>query len=261
MAEEKFKCSDCGKLFDTKESMMQHKKDSHAVAETKKKSSVSRGKILMYVVILLVVVGIVGIVYWSLSGTSNTSATINTFDFSFVPFQGNASAKINIIEFADYQCPICQQFFANTEPQITKDYVDTGKVKFYFMDFTVLGSDSQTLAQGAWCANEQNLYFAYHDYIYSNQGPENSGWATPDKVKNLTANIQGLNIQQFDSCLDNRTYQQRIKQLLDVGGNSGVSGTPTFFIGNNNTGYVTLVGNQLYSVFQQTIDSQLAKVS
>lgn len=260
MAENKFKCPDCGKPFDTKERMMQHKKDTHTSTETKKKP-MNHGKIMTYAVVALILVAVAGVAYWVVTGMSGTSNTINNFDFSFVPFQGNSTAKINIIEFGDYQCPICQIFFTSTEPQIFKDYVDTGKAKFYFMDFTVLGPDSQTLAQGAWCANEQNLYYAYHDYIYSNQGPENSGWATPDKVKNLTASIHSLNMQQFDSCLDSQKYQQRIKQLLDVGGNSGVSGTPTFFIGNNNTGYVKIVGNEQYSVFQQTIDSQLAKVA
>ena len=176
---------------------------------------------------------------------------------SFVPFEGSNSAKVSVIEFGDYQCPFCERFFTQTEPQIQKNYVDTGKVKFYFMDFAFLGPDSQTLSQGAWCADEQGKYYDYHDYVYSNQGQENSGWATPDKVKSMVANIKGLDVQKFSSCLDSKKYESRVKQITQLGQTNGVSGTPSAFVGNANGGYTLVVGAQPYSVFQQTIDSEL----
>jgi len=51
------------------------------------------------------------------------------------PFKGKADAPVTIIEFSDYECPFCARFFTQTESQIDKDYVDTGKVKFVFKDF------------------------------------------------------------------------------------------------------------------------------
>ena len=119
---------------------------------------------------------------------------------SFVPYRGSDSATVAVIEFGDYQCPFCERFFSQIEPQLMQDYVNSNKVKFYFMDFAFLGPDSETLAQGAWCAHEQGKYYDYHDYVYSHQGQENSGWATPDKVKSMAANIQGLEVPKFSSC-------------------------------------------------------------
>jgi protein-disulfide isomerase len=84
----------------------------------------------------------------------------------FVKFQGSESATLDLVEFGDYQCPFCEKFFQQTEPQIAKDYGITGKAKFYFIDFAIVGPDSITLSEGAWCADEQGKYYEYHDYAY-----------------------------------------------------------------------------------------------
>jgi protein-disulfide isomerase len=258
--EKRFKCSDCGKEFPTKEIMMQHKKDAHKVAEQKPKKPWTFKRVLPYLILVLIIVAAVFLIRWILINSANNPGSITSFNFSYVPFEGNASAQINVIEFADYQCPICSDWVLQSQSKLTSDYIDTGKVKFYFVDMAFLGPDSTTLAEGAWCANEQNLFYAYHDYVFSHQGSENSGWATPDKLKTMVTNINGLDAQQFNTCLDSNKYQSRVTQLTEIGYNSQVTGTPTFFIGNNSIGYVTLVGNQPYSLFKQKIDSQLSQV-
>ncbi len=178
---------------------------------------------------------------------------------SFAPFRGADSAKVNVVEFGDYQCPFCERLFQLTEPQVVQNYVDTGRVRFYFLDLAFLGPDSQTLAQGAWCANDQGKYYQYHDYIYSHQGQENSGWATPAKVKILAANVTGLDPQQFNSCLDSQKYAPRVQQLTQLAGSAGATSTPTVLIGSDRIGYTEVVGAQPYTVFQQVIDTQLGK--
>jgi protein-disulfide isomerase len=176
---------------------------------------------------------------------------------SYVPFSGSDSAKVNVVEFGDYQCPYCQLWFQQVELGITQDYVNTGKVKFYFLDFAFLGPDSLTLAQGAWCANEQGKYYAYHDYVYTNQGQENSGWGTPDKVKAMVANIPGIDATAFGTCLDSGKYSSRVQELTQFGQDSAVRGTPTILIGNDQKGY-TQVSGYTYSSFKQAIDALLA---
>lgn len=176
---------------------------------------------------------------------------------SFTPSRGSGSAQLNVVEFGDYQCPFCKKFFQETEPQIMQNYVNTGKVKFYFEGVEFLGPDSLTLGQGSWCADEQRKYYEYHDLIYSNQGIENSGWATPDKVKALAAGITGLDTQKFNACLDSKKYESRVQQLTSFAQNVGVTGTPTNFIGDDQKGYIPIVGAQPYDVFKQVIDKQL----
>lgn len=169
----------------------------------------------------------------------------------YVPYLGSANAPLSIVEFGDYQCPYCEKFFKDVEPQIMKDYVNTGKVKFYFMDFAFLGPDSLTLAEGAWCANDQGKYYNYHEYIYSNQGAENSGWGQANRTKIIAATI-GLDSKKFDSCLDSEKYKQRVLDLTEIGHNAGITGTPTTIVGDT-----VLVGAYPYTNFKQTIDKQL----
>lgn len=91
------------------------------------------------------------------------------------PVMGNPNAKVTYIEFADFQCPFCKQFFTQTEQQIINDYVKTGKVKFVFRNFAFLGADSNTSAEGAYCANDQGKFWDYHNFLYSHQAAEGSG--------------------------------------------------------------------------------------
>ncbi|MDE1765307.1 MAG: thioredoxin domain-containing protein [Thaumarchaeota archaeon] len=194
------------------------------------------------------------------SYASTDQASSQVLKIGLPPFAiplGSDSAQLNIVEFGDYQCPYCERFFQDTEPLIMQDYVNTGKAKFYFLDFTIIGPDSLTLSNGAWCAADQNKYYEYHHYVYSHQGEENSGWGMPEKVKALASNISGLDMQQFDACLDSKKYESRVQQLTQFGQRLGITGTPTIFIGNNEKGYLTITGAQPYDVVKQVIDKQL----
>ncbi len=168
------------------------------------------------------------------------------------PVKGNKDAKVTIIEFADFRCPFCEQFFTNTESQIFKDYVDTGKVKFAFRQFPFLGPASNVAADAAECANDQGKFWEFHDFLYKNQPSEtdtsmyNTDTLTQDAVS------LGLNGDQFRSCLDNKTDDNKAQADYTDGQKANVSGTPTFFI--NGT---PLVGAEPYSAFQQAIEAAL----
>ena len=138
-------------------------------------------------------------------------------------------------------------------------YVDSGEAKFYFLDVSILGDDSITLGQGTWCADEQEKFWEYHDSMYSNQGEENSGWATPDKVKDLVRNIPGLDVEKFSECLDSKKYESRSQQLTKFSSQIGLTGTPTMFVGNSENGYIMITGAQPYATFQQVLEELLSK--
>ncbi|MFN3655090.1 MAG: DsbA family protein [Candidatus Nitrosotenuis sp.] len=175
----------------------------------------------------------------------------------FAKYRGSENAQINLVEFGDYQCPFCKRFFDQTEPQIMQEYVDSGKTKFYFLDVSIVGEDSLVLGQGSWCADEQGKYWEYHDYMYANQGEENSGWGTPEKVKFMARNISGLDVDKFSQCLDDKKYESRSRQLTQFANQIGLTGTPTMFVGTAERGYIKITGAQPYEVFKKVIDAHL----
>ncbi len=170
------------------------------------------------------------------------------------PIKGNKDAKVTIIAFADFRCPFCAQFFTDTEPQIFKDYVDTGKVKYTFRNFAFLGPASTTAANAAECANDQGKFWEYYEYLYKNQPAETDTSMYNSDTLTQGAVSLGMDGNKFKTCLDSNTHNDNVNKDMTDGQAAGVNGTPTFFVNG-----ISLVGAQPYSAFQTLIDQELAK--
>jgi protein-disulfide isomerase len=170
------------------------------------------------------------------------------------PVQGNKDAKVTIIEFADFRCPFCEQFFTNTLPQITSDYVNTGKVKFAFRNFAFLGPASTVAADASECASDQGKFWDFYSYLYKNQPAETDiSMYNTDTLTQAAVSL-GMDDNKFRSCLDNKTGDAKAAKDLADGQAAGISGTPTFVI--NGT---LVVGAQPYAAIKAIIDQELAK--
>lgn len=106
-----------------------------------------------------------------LNGSAPATTQRVTVGNGDLPPLGKDSAKVTMVEFSDYQCPFCGRHFTQAEPQIKKEYIDTGKVKFYYRDFPLsqIHQGAQKAAEAARCAGEQNQYWQYHDLVFQNQ--------------------------------------------------------------------------------------------
>lgn len=177
------------------------------------------------------------------------------------PAMGSSSAAITMVEFSDFQCPFCGAFFSQTFPQVEKNYIDSGKIRFVFknMPLTSIHPNALEAALAAQCANEQSKFWQYHDWLFTNQ---NSWVELNDTDATMAfkqyASMLGLDTSSFDSCLDSKKYSSAVSKDAQDGATYGATGTPTFFIGNDQKGYVTISGAQPYSVFQQQLDLQLS---
>ncbi len=168
------------------------------------------------------------------------------------PFLGNPDAKVTVVEFADFQCPFCGRFFKNTEPEIIEKYVKTGKVKFVYRDFAFLGEESQWAAEAAECAEDQDKFWQYHDYLYTHQKGENDGAFTKENLKRF-ARVLGFNSAAFDRCLDSGKHREEVEKDTADGRQAGVSGTPTVLVNGK-----SIVGAVPFAQFQTIIDAALA---
>jgi len=164
------------------------------------------------------------------------------------PSKGVTNGKIIIIEFSDYQCPYCER----AEPTINQMISNNNDVTFYFRNYPLPPSmhpDAGNAANAAQCANEQGKFWEYHDKLYENQ---NSLGNT--SLKQYAADL-GLDITKFNSCFDSSKYSGIVNQDESDGTTLGVTGTPTFFIGNSVKGYQAVVGAQPLENFQTVINS------
>jgi len=138
------------------------------------------------------------------------------------PALGSERASVTIVEFADFQCPFCQQA-VQTLNQVVARYAD--RVRVVFRHFPLPShAYAQKAHEAAECANEQGKFWAYHDAIFANQGA-----LSVDDLEKYAANL-GLDTGQFNQCLDTGKYAEKVKKDVEDGMKYNVRGTPTFFI-------------------------------
>ena len=182
--------------------------------------------------------------------------SLSVFTDNASPILGNPNAPITMVEFGDYQCTFCSKFFHETENPIITNYVKTGKVKILFKDYIILGQDSMNAANAAHCANDQKLFWEYHSMLYNNWAGENTGWADLAHLHEF-ANTLGLDMDVFSTCMSDLKWNELVNLSSKDGQKLGVSGTPTFFVIDQNNDVIKIVGAQHYDVFKQIFDSVL----
>jgi protein-disulfide isomerase len=159
------------------------------------------------------------------------------------------------VEYTDYQCPFCKRFFEATFGQLKKEYIDTGKIRFVVRDFPLVSihPNAQKSAEAAQCAGEQKKYYEFHDKLYSTQDTwsQDTSDVAVATFKQF-ASALGLNINQFNSCLDSGKMAEKITKSTNEAAGYGVQGTPAFFINGN-----LLSGAQPFTAFQTAIDAAL----
>jgi len=182
--------------------------------------------------------------------------TMDTFLSNGSPILGDPNAPITLVEFGDYQCHYCNVFFQSIEKDILKNYVDTGKVKIIFKDYNIIGEDSVIASQGAHCANDQGLFWEYHDILYSNWTGENNGWASSENLAIFAQQID-LNMNKWSECMKKGSHSQIILKSNDDARALELTGTPAFFIINSEGKVTKLFGAQPFEVFKKIFDNQL----
>ena len=175
------------------------------------------------------------------------------------PVFGSKDAPITLVEFGDYQCFYCNRFFHTTEPNIVKNYVNTGKVKMIFKDYTIIGQDSINAAHAAHCAQEMGKFWEYHDVLYNHWTGENNGWASSQNLFEFAKQV-GLDEKDFNACMAEARHVSIIKGSVSDAKTLGLTGTPGFFIIGPDNSVTKLSGAQPYDVFEEIFKSELQKV-
>lgn len=184
--------------------------------------------------------------------------TMNTFVSNGSPVLGDPNAPITLVEFGDYQCHYCNVFFDTIEEDIMRNYVDTGKVKIIFKDYNIIGPDSINASHGAHCAGEQELFWEYHDMLYSNWTGENNGWASPNNLT-MFANEINVNMEQWTECMNEKPYAKTIIESNNDAQALELTGTPAFFVITEEGKVTKLFGAQPFEIFKKVFDDQLEK--
>jgi protein-disulfide isomerase len=192
------------------------------------------------------------------SGKPAAPSQTVVLDLSNNPAQGEATAKLTLIEFSDFQCPFCGRHARDTAPQIEKEYVTTGKLRHVFLNLPLesIHKVAFKAAEATNCAGEQGKYWEMNHRLFENQ----------NKLEPLTPHAEaiGLDVAKFEACLNSGRQAAAIRQNMAEAQKAGVTGTPTFFLAYTDpkSSKVKTVrrlsGAQPFSAFKAEIDKLLA---
>jgi protein-disulfide isomerase len=167
---------------------------------------------------------------------------------------GSQAAPVPVLEFADFECPACANFYALTEPDVRK-LVEAGTISYRFFDFPLPNhANTWPASNAAACANEQGKFWEMHDALFDGQDQWN-GQATkrPKGVFEDYAKRIGLDVGKWEDCYDQQKFLPNIQANAKEGERRFVGQTPTFIIGNR-----LVPGSISYDKFKAYVDSALA---
>jgi protein-disulfide isomerase len=145
--------------------------------------------------------------------------------------KGNPNAAVQVVEFADFECPGCGQFATVTEPDVMSRFVETGEISFRFMDYplTEIHPNAVAAHNAAHCAGEQEKFWPMHDQIFLRQHEWNTqATRSPKRVLETIAQSVGLDMGKWNDCFDTGRMLPVIAANRAEALRMRASSTPTF---------------------------------
>ena len=206
-------------------------------------------KVTRYLVIGMVAfVLVVGTVFSVLSnrpsGSKAIPSSVSKADGQAIVFNAELKGRPIIDLWEDLQCPVCARFEQTNGEYIQKLISEKrAKVNYHLLSF--IGPESILAANALACAADENKFLALHNYLYANQGAENSGvWSNSGLIAAATAS--GISSTKFVSCVNSGKYTDWVGKVADDGVSKKIGSTPTVFVNgkelDRNTQYFDLAG-------------------
>jgi protein-disulfide isomerase len=207
---------------------------------------------------LLAVVGVIVVVY--VMNQPKAAPVVTAVDPSTLgPAQGyllgKPDAPVQVLEFADFECPACGNFAVVTEPDVRKRIIETGLASYRYFDFPLpMHKNTWFASEAAACANDQGKFWEMHDMLFQGQTDWN-GEATsnPGSVLEGYAKQLGLDVAKWKTCYESQAHLRDIQANRAEAERRKVEQTPTFVIGNKQ-----IPGALSYDQFKALVDSAAA---
>ena len=142
---------------------------------------------------------------------------------------GDPLAPVQVVEFGDFACGACAEFWRDTWPSVRTELIETGRVAWRHVPF-LLGFDrGDDAANAAECAADQGAFWEMHDRIFGGQQEWSRGRRHHDVLERYAGEV-GLDVEEFRDCYDDERGEERTEAANRAARDAGVRGTPTFFV-------------------------------
>ncbi|MCG3419711.1 MULTISPECIES: DsbA family protein [Oceanobacillus] len=219
-----------------------------------------KGSPLKIIVIITLIVVALIVVLVVLNNNSSQSKLGTTFEdqpsIEGQPTLGDADAPVTVVEFGDFKCPSCKAWGETIYPQLVSDYVDTGKVKFSFINVLFHGEESKLGSLAAESVYNQNpeAYWDFHKELFNEQPSENhdSKWITTEKILEVAKSVSNIDTEKLKSDIETNAAMNEINKDTELVNKFEVKLTPTIMIND-----IMIEDPFDYEVIKQVIDKEL----
>jgi len=168
--------------------------------------------------------------------------------------KGSPKAPVTVYEMSDFQCPYCKKFAHETFPELDRRYIQTGKVRWVFVNFplTSIHPHAAPAAELGLCAARQGEFWRVHDLLFQYQ----ESWAPLKEAGPFFVSLgdsAGLSKKLLLTCLESPETRQAVQAEAEGAERSGATSTPSFYIEGG-----LLAGAAPAHVFRQVLDSVYA---
>lgn len=142
-------------------------------------------------------------------------------------FRGSGKARVAIVAYSDFACSHCARFATDVFPQLDRDYLRTGRVRYYFHDLPDLrDAESVAKARTARCAGELGKFWEMHDLLFAVQSRPPA-----EQEPAVLAKTLGLDPVRLEACLAGDRHREVLERVSAGAVRLGLLGTPAFLVG------------------------------
>ncbi|CAG9623678.1 DsbA family protein [Sutcliffiella rhizosphaerae] len=211
---------------------------------------------ILVIVTLIVAALIIAIVVLTQTNAKDETSFENIPNTEGQPVLGQEDAPVTIVEFGDFKCPACKAWGENLYPQLVNDYVDTGKVKFVYINVLFHGQESALGAAAAEAVWKQSpeAYWDFHKTLFDEQPTANHDalWITPEKLVEVASNTEGVDIEQFRADINSQEIIDAVLLDSELTEEFKIAQTPTIMVNDK-----ALADPFDYEKMKELIESEL----
>lgn len=224
-----------------------------------KNNKKKRSGMKLAVLLTLVAVGILAAIVVLTNQESTSSVETAGVDITGQPTLGESDAPVTVVEFGDFKCPSCKAWGEMVYPQLVADYVDTGDVKFSYINVLFHGNESVVGSLAAEAVYEQSpeSYWDFHKALFAEQpaaANHDAAWLTPEKALEVAAEFPAIDQAQMKADMEQQETMDKVDADKALVEEHGVAMTPTIVVNGQ-----TLEDPFDYDAIKALIDEALAE--
>jgi len=223
----------------------------------KSKSSPFKIVVIITLVIVAVIIGLV-VISNNNSESSEGKTVNNQPPIDGQPTLGDSDAPVTVVEFGDFKCPACKVWGTDIFPQLVNDYIETGKVKFSFINVLFHGEESKlgSLAAESVYKQSPDAYWEFHQALFNEQPSENhdSSWITPEKILEVASGVSAIDTDKLKSAIENGSEMNEVNKDSELVTEFEVNLTPSIMVNG------TMIEDPFdYDAIKSAIENALGK--